>query len=82
MTGVVKTYTIIHVAPEELAPLPYAVVIADSSQLGRVAARADGDLSWLRVGAEVVLLADERFGMRCESAGEGSRGGGKFEPAA
>ena len=80
MTGVVKTYTTIHVAPEELAPLPYAVVIADRSDRGRVAARADGDLSWLRVGAEVDLVADERFGMRCQSGDEGSRASARQRP--
>jgi uncharacterized OB-fold protein len=72
MTGVVRTYTIIHAAPQELAPIPYAVVVADESDGTRLAARADGDLSWLRVGASVSLLADERFGMRCERSRENS----------
>jgi uncharacterized OB-fold protein len=78
----IKTYTVIHVAPKDLAPLPYAVVIVDDPERGRVAARADGDLSWLRVGARVALVADERFGLRCEHRDEGSPAGGELEPAA
>lgn len=68
MTGVVRTYTIIHAAPEELAPIPYAIVVSDREDDRRVAARADGELSWLRVGAQVTLHPDERFGMRCQRA--------------
>lgn len=68
MTGVVRTFTIIHVAPAEFAPLPYAVVVVDTEDDRRLAARADGDLSWLRVGARSALEQDERFGLRCRLA--------------
>lgn len=82
MTALVKTYTVIHVAPDGLAPMPYAVVIADDSERGRVAARADGDLSWLRVGAEVALAPDERFGIRCAERDERSPTSDGSDPAA
>jgi uncharacterized OB-fold protein len=65
MTASVATYTVIHVAPDALAPIPYAVVVVDDGDGRRVAARADGDLSWLGVGTAVRLEPDERFGMRC-----------------
>jgi uncharacterized OB-fold protein len=65
MSATVKTYTIIYVAAQELAPLPYAVVVADAEDGQRVAARADGDLTWLAVGARVLLCPHERYGMQC-----------------
>lgn len=65
MNAVVRTYTIIYVAPEEFAPSPYAVVVVDASDERRLAVRADGDLSWLDVGAPAVLEEDARFGLRC-----------------
>jgi uncharacterized OB-fold protein len=65
MTASVATYTVIHVAPDTLAPIPYAVVVVDDGDGRRVAARADGDLAWLEVGAAVELESDERFGVRC-----------------
>jgi uncharacterized OB-fold protein len=67
VTGTVVTYTVIHVSSAEFEPLPYAVVVADSGGR-RVAARADGDTSWLHVGAEVELTEDERFGLRAKGA--------------
>jgi uncharacterized OB-fold protein len=68
MTGTVVTYTVIHVAPEALAPIPYAVVVLDDENGRRLAARADGDLAWLGIGAAVQLEPDDRFGMRCAPA--------------
>jgi uncharacterized OB-fold protein len=73
MTGAVVTYTIIHVSSKELAPVPYAVVVADADGR-RVAARADGDTSWLHVGAEVELADDERFGLRASAASPATAG--------
>ena len=64
MKGTVATYTVIHVAPEDLGPMPYAVVVVDADDGRRLAARADGDLSWLSIGAVVALEADDRFGLR------------------
>jgi uncharacterized OB-fold protein len=82
MTGTVRTYTIIHVAPVEFEPVPYAVVVADASDGTRAAARADGELSWLHVGAEVVLTPDERFGLRCTRGREASPQSDKLESSA
>jgi len=73
VTGTVITYTVIHVSSAELAPVPYAVVIADADGR-RVAARADGDVSWLHVGAEAELAGDERFGLRASAASTAAAG--------
>lgn len=69
MTGVVKTYTIIHVAPEAFAPSPYAVVVVDTGDERLIAGRADGDLAWLSIGARVAVKQDVQFGLRCQPAG-------------
>jgi len=64
MTGRIKTFTVIHVASAALEPIPYAVVIVDTPT-GRRAARADGELSWIAVGASCLLSDDDRYGARC-----------------
>lgn len=71
MNGIAATYTVIHVAPEEFAPAPYAVVVVDTDDDRRLAMRADGNLSWLGVGVPVVVEEDERFGLRCRADGPG-----------
>lgn len=67
MTGTVVTYTVIHVSSADLAPVPYAVIVADVDGR-RVAARLDGETSWLHVGAAIELVEDERFGLRAGAA--------------
>lgn len=66
MSGRIATFTVIHVAPPALDPVPYAVVIVDTPD-GRRAARADGELSWLAVGASCLLRDDDQYGARCFS---------------
>jgi uncharacterized OB-fold protein len=50
MTGTVETFTTIHVGLDGQRDNPYAVVVVDLEG-ERVCARAEGDLSWLGVGA-------------------------------
>lgn len=64
MTGSVETFTVIHVATAALEPVPYAVVIVNTP-IGRRAARADGELSWIVVGASCLLRDDDRYGALC-----------------
>lgn len=56
MTGTITTFTIIHIGPEGPEPRPYAVVVARTSDGKSVAARADGDLSWLAIGNPVSIV--------------------------
>jgi DUF35 OB-fold domain, acyl-CoA-associated len=72
MTGVIETFTVIHVAPAALEPTPYAVVIVDTPA-GRRAARADGDLSWIAMGASCLLQDDDRHGALCRPTSEHGR---------
>ncbi len=53
MTATVTTFTIIHIGSEGPEPTPYAVVVAQGGDGKSVAARADGDLSWLAIGNPV-----------------------------
>jgi hypothetical protein len=75
MIGVVVTYTVIRVAAAEFEPIPYAVAILDTDG-GRVAARADGDLSWIEIDRAAVVEPDERFGLRCRAAEPADVGAG------
>lgn len=55
MTATITTFTVIHIGfqgPET----PYAVVLARTDDGGSVAARADGDLTWLAVGRPVRIV--------------------------
>lgn len=54
MSARVVTFSAIHVGTGRPSD-PYAVVIADDADRGRVAARADGDLSWLAIGETVEI---------------------------
>jgi uncharacterized OB-fold protein len=63
MTATITTFTIIHIGSQGPEPTPYAVVVARSDDGKSVAARADGDLSWLAIGnpVRVVEGADGAF---------------------
>lgn len=52
MSGTVHTFTTIHIGADPDDTTPYAVVVIDADGT-RSAARAEGDLSWLAIGAEV-----------------------------
>lgn len=56
MTATVTTFTIIHIGSEGPEPTPYAVVVAQGDDGKSVAARADGDLSWLAIGNPVRIV--------------------------
>jgi hypothetical protein len=58
----VRTFTVIHVASQRFAPTPYAVVIAEDQDGRAVAARADGELGWLRIGAPLELAPHDAYG--------------------
>jgi uncharacterized OB-fold protein len=58
----VRTFTVIHVGSERFAPTPYAVVIAEAEDGRTFAARADGELGWLRIGASLELVPDDAYG--------------------
>jgi uncharacterized OB-fold protein len=55
--GVVHTYTTIHVGVDGTAERPYAVVVVDVDG-DRRCAQAEGDLSWLSIGARAQVNAD------------------------
>lgn len=56
MTGTITTFTVIHIGPQGPEPTPYAVVVARTSDGKSVAARADGELSWLAIGKPVWIV--------------------------
>jgi uncharacterized OB-fold protein len=56
MTATITTFTIIHVGSQGPEPTPYAVVVAQGDDGTSVAARADGDLSWLAIGRPVRIV--------------------------
>ena len=56
MTATITTFTVIHIGPHGPEPTPYAVVVAQTSDGRSVAARADGDLSWLAIGNAVRIV--------------------------
>jgi uncharacterized OB-fold protein len=56
MTATITTFTIIHIGSQGPEPSPYAVVVAQSDNGKPVAARADGDLSWLAIGNPVRIV--------------------------
>jgi uncharacterized OB-fold protein len=56
MTATITTFTVIHIGPQGPEPTPYAVVLAQTSDGKSVAARADGDLSWLAIGNPVLIV--------------------------
>lgn len=56
MTATITTFTIIHIGSEGPEPTPYAVVMAQTEDGKSVAARAEGDLSWLAIGNHVRIV--------------------------
>jgi uncharacterized OB-fold protein len=56
MTATITTFTIIHIGSEGPEPTPYGVVVAREDSGKSVAARADGDLSWLAIGNPVRIV--------------------------
>lgn len=58
MTGVVHTFTVIHIGMDGPEESPYAVIVAEVDG-GLRTARAEGDLSWLAIGAPVVLAGGQ-----------------------
>lgn len=56
MTATITTFTVIHIGPQGPEPTPYAVVVAQTNDGKSVAARADGELSWLAIGNPVWIV--------------------------
>jgi uncharacterized OB-fold protein len=56
MTATIATFTVIHIGFQGPEPTPYAVVVAQTDDGKSVAARADGDLSWLAIGNPVRIV--------------------------
>ena len=56
MTATITTFTVIHIGSQGPEPTPYAVVVAQTDDGKSVAARADGDLSWLAIGNPVRIV--------------------------
>jgi uncharacterized OB-fold protein len=56
MTANITTFTIIHIGSHGPEPTPSAVVVAQTDGGRSVAARADGDLSWLAIGNPVRIV--------------------------
>jgi uncharacterized OB-fold protein len=56
VTATITTFTVIHIGFDGPQDAPYAVVIAQTDDGGSLAARADGDLSWLAVGSPVTII--------------------------
>ena len=73
MTATITTYTVIHVGSQGPEPTPYAVVVARSDDGKSVAARADGDLSWLAIG-KPVRIVEGADGASAHAASDQMRG--------
>lgn len=56
MIATITTFTIIHIGSQGPEPTPYAVVVAQTDDGKSVAARAEGDLSWLTIGNPVRIV--------------------------
>ena len=56
MTATITTFTVIHIGLHGPEPTPYAVVVAQTDDGRSVAARADGDVSWLAIGTPVRIV--------------------------
>ncbi len=62
MTGTVTSFTVIHTGGQGPEAAPYAVVVAQIDEGASHAARADGDLSWLAIGASVQIVEGDDGG--------------------